>query len=289
MFEILLICKALLMFDVALLEMIFLPIIAFFVAIIAAMLGIGGGVFIVPALQLIPLSIEFTPAMAAGTSLTMIVFKALSSTAGYTKQKRIDYEIGLLLATITIPGAFVGASLTAVLAKEILIFIFAFFLLYVASRMIFNYDLGLELPKRKARWKRRLVDSDGTVFEYAADMILGLPLSFFAGLFSGLLGIGGGALMVPILHFILDFPMHLAVATSVFIMIFTSISGVATHIYLGNVQFGYALFLIMGAIFGAQVGAYVSKRVSSKNLRTIFGFILVLVSVRMMLKLIGMA
>ena len=276
------------MFGITLIETILLPIITFLVGIIAAMLGIGGGVVIVPALQLLPLSLDFTPAMAAGTSLTMIVFKALSSTAGYARQKRIDYKLGLLLATVTIPGAFVGASLTTIIAKEILVLIFALFLLYVASRMIFNYSLGLGISAgRRTGWKRKLVDSDGTAFEYSADLVLGLPLSFLAGTFSGLLGIGGGSLMVPILHFILAFPIHLAIATSVFIMIFTSLSGVATHLYLGNVQFGYAFFLAIGVVFGAQLGTYVAKRVSSKNLRRIFGVILIIVSLRMMLKFLG--
>ena len=258
--------------------------------IIAAMLGIGGGIFIVPALQLLPLSIEFSPQMAAGTSLTMIMFKALSSTSGYARQKRIDYKVGLLLATVTIPGSLLGAYLTTAIAKEYLILIFALLILYVAFRMIFPYNLGNKLEKKsKTGWKRSLVDSDNKIFGYSADMKLGLPLSFLAGVSSGLLGIGGGALMVPILHFALSFPMHLAVATSVFIMVFTSIAGVATHIYLGNVQFGFALVLIVGVIFGAQIGAYVSKRVSSRNLRRIFGLVLVLVSLRMILKFLGWA
>jgi len=272
-------------------EIIFLPIIAVLVGIIAAMLGIGGGVFIVPALQLLPLSTEFTPAMAAGTSLATIIFTAISSTTVYARQKRIDYKVGILLTTITIPGALVGAYLTSVITEKLLILIFALFLLYVASRMIFTYKLvNLDVFRsRTTGWKRRLTDSDGKVFEYIADMRLGLPLSFFAGLFSGLLGIGGGALMVPILHFILAFPMHLAVATSVFIMIFTSTSGVATHIYLGNVHFEYALILTIGVIFGAQIGAYVAKHTSSKTLRRIFGVVLVIVSLRMLLKFLGWA
>jgi uncharacterized membrane protein YfcA len=272
-----------------LLEMVFLPVLALVIGIIAAMLGIGGGVFVVPALQLLPLSIEFSPQMAAGTSLAMIVFKALSSTAGYARQKRIDYRIGLLLATVTIPGALVGAYLTSIISANLLILIFAIFLLYVASRMIFTYRLW---GKRSAGasqpgWQRELTDSDGKIFRYVSNMKLGIPLSFLAGVSSGLLGIGGGALMVPVLHFVLAFPMHLAVATSVFIMIFTSISGVITHIYLGNVQFDYAMILSLGVVFGAQIGTYVAKRTSSRTLRRIFGLLLVLVSLRMILKFLS--
>jgi len=275
------------------LEVVLLPLLAVIIGAIAAMLGIGGGVFIVPALQLLPLSIDgsFSPQLATGTSLAVIVFKALSSSSSYSRQKRIDYKIGLLLAVATIPGAFLGAYLTSVIAEELLILIFALFLLYVASRMVFPYNLFTWRFSKLSKngWSRRLVDSDGKVFEYTADIKLGLPLGFLAGVSSGLLGIGGGSLMVPILHFALSFPMHLAVATSVFTMIFTSISGVATHIYLGNVVYTYALLLSIGVIFGAQIGAYAAKQVSGKTLRRFFGVVLVLISLRMILKFLGYA
>ncbi len=249
--------------------------------------------FIVPALQLLPLSLDggFSPQLAAGTSLTVIVFKALSSSSRYSRQKRIDYKVGLLLAATTIPGAFFGAYLTSIIAKELLILIFALFLLYVASRMIFpNSPFSWRFPERGGKgWSRRIVDSDGRVFEYTADIKIGLPLGFLAGISSGLLGIGGGSLMVPILHFVLSFPMHLAVATSVFTMIFTSISGVATHIYLGNVAYTYALLLGIGVIFGAQIGAHVAKQISGKTLRRFFGIVLVIISLRMILKFLGLS
>ncbi|UCE95438.1 MAG: sulfite exporter TauE/SafE family protein [Candidatus Bathyarchaeota archaeon] len=285
------------------LEMLFLPILGLLVGIVAAMLGIGGGVFIVPALLLLPLSTEFSPTLAAGTSLTMIIFKAMSSTGGYARQKRIDYKMGLILATTTILGAFLGAYLTDIIPSDFLILIFALFLMYVAFRMIFSYNLdNFKLLKRirtsyltrTSGWTRRITDSDGEVFEFITDIKLGLFLGFFAGVSSGLLGIGGGSLMVPILHFALSFPIHLAVATSVFIMVFTSISGVATHLYLesiGNFQhirFDYALLLSVGVIFGAQIGAHISKGVSKENLRRVFGLVLIIVSLRMILKFLGL-
>ena len=272
-------------------ETVLLPVLGLLVGILASMLGIGGGVFIVPALQLLPLSLDFSPQMATGTSLAVILFTALSSTAGYTRQKRIDYRLGLLFAVVTVPGALVGAMAAEVVPEELLILIFALFLLYVASRMMFTYSAGIfKLQMNRGDCPTRsLTDSDGKVFEYFADLKRGLPMGFFAGFFSGLLGIGGGTLMVPTLHFILCCPIHLAVATSAFIMIFTSISGVTTHLLLGNVQLEYALLLSVGVIAGAQIGAYVSKRTSSKTLRRIFGIVLLIISLRMILKFLGLA
>ncbi|UCF59005.1 MAG: sulfite exporter TauE/SafE family protein [Candidatus Bathyarchaeota archaeon] len=80
--------------------------------------------------------------------------------------------------------------------------------------------------------------------------------------------------------------MRVAVATSMFIMIFTSISGVATPISFGNVLFGYVVLLSIGVIFGVQLAAYFSRRISAKNLGRIFGVVLLLVSIRMILKYI---
>jgi uncharacterized membrane protein YfcA len=80
--------------------------------------------------------------------------------------------------------------------------------------------------------------------------------------------------------------MNVAVATSMFIMIFTSISGVATPISFGNVLFENVVLLSIGVNFGAQLAAYFSKRISAKNLRRIFGVVLLLVSIGMILKYI---
>ena len=145
-------------------SVLILPVVAFCIGIVAAMLGIGGGVFAVPALQLLPLegTIGLSPQMAAGTSLAMILFKAFSSTVGYRRQGRIDYKIGLLMATATVPGSFIGALLTTVIEEAILILVFAVFLLYVASRMIFSYKIPIDLRSSKRVgliWNRRIIDS----------------------------------------------------------------------------------------------------------------------------------
>jgi len=115
-------------------------------------------------------------------------------------------------------------------------------------------------------------------------VLLGVVLGFFGGLSSGLLGIGGGSLMVPIMVLAMGIPMHITVATSMFTMIFTSTSGVIEHFRLDNIHFDYAFLLVLGTIFGAQLGAYTSKRVSGRNLRRIFGSVLIIVSARMILK-----
>ncbi len=265
-------------------DMILTPFVAFLVGLVAAMIGVGGGVFIVPFLTLVS---EFAPSHAIGTSLAMIVFTSLSSTTRYSRQRRIDYKVGLILTLTTIPGAFLGAYLTTFFTARLLGLAFGLFLIFVALRMALPSNLRQDRTQGTRRgWLRRIVDSEGNVFEYNTNMSLGLALGFLGGLSSGFLGIGGGSLMVPILHLIVGLPFHVTVATSMFIMIFTSISGVATHFSLGNVHLDYAILLSIGVIFGAQLGAYFSKKVSGKNLRRLFAVVLFVVSIRMILKYI---
>ena len=89
-----------------------------------------------------------------------------------------------------------------------------------------------------------------------------LPImAIFIGIISAMLGIGGGAFIVP---------MHLSIATSMFIMVFTSIFETLTNLWLGQVRLDYAVLLAAGVIFGAQIGAHIAAMVSARNLRRIF-------------------
>jgi uncharacterized membrane protein YfcA len=259
------------------LELWLLPVFGFLIAIVASLTGIGGGIFIVPVLTLL---YEFVPANAVGTSLTTIVFTAIAAALNYARQRRIYWRTGLVLATITVPGAYLGAWLTTQLQPRDLGLIFGFFLLSVAVYIIADLS-NVRRSKSQAETKQR---SDSEIVRSGKTIALGAGLSFFGGLASGLLGIGGGLLVVPIMTFAMGMSIHLATATSMFTMIFTSISGVVQHYQASHINFESALLLALGAVFGAQVGAYTSKRISSKNLRRVFGIIVIVSGINMILK-----
>jgi len=264
---------------------IVLPALAFLVGIIASMTGVGGGVFIVPVLTLI---YGFEPAHASGTSLAAIVFTSLSSTLSYKRQKRIDYLVGVALTGTTVPGAFLGSYVTSLVSKQALGLAFSFFLMFVALRMFLGFTAFKKLRMENRGWNRKVIDSEGVVFSYKTNLWYAPLLGFLGGFFSGLLGIGGGALLVPAMHLVMNVPMHLAVATSMFTMIFTSLSGTFTHLWLGNVRLEYSAFLALGVVFGAQIGAWTARRVSGKGLRRMFAVVLLIAGLRMMLKYSGL-
>lgn len=260
------------------LDLWLLPVFGFLIAIVASLTGIGGGIFIVPVLTLL---YEFVPANAAGTSLTVIVFTAVAAALNYARQRRIYWRTGLVLAVVTMPGAYLGAWLTTQLQPRDLGLIFGFFLLVVGVYMIMDLSNVRRSKNQGEELKRR---SDSELVSSGKTIAVGAGLSFFGGLASGLLGIGGGLLVVPILTFAMGMSIHLATATSMFTMIFTSISGVVQHYQASHINFETALLLALGAVFGAQVGAYTSKRISSKNLRRVFGIVVIVSGINMLLK-----
>jgi hypothetical protein len=252
-----------------------LVVFGFFIGIIASMTGVGGGIFIVPILTFF---YAFVVNSATGTSLTSIIFTAIASTLNYAKQKRIYYKTGAILIITTAPGAYLGAWLATIMEERTLGLVFGVFLILVAIRMI------ISALRTKAQKQAQPVRTGTELLHSGKTVIIGAGLSFFGGVASGLLGIGGGTLVVPILIVAMGMPIHYATATSMFTMIFTSISGVAKYVQADLINFPVALLLATGTIFGAQVGAYTSKKISGRNLGLIFGIMLVVAGINMILK-----
>lgn len=256
-----------------------LPVAGFLIGVVASMTGIGGGLFIVP---LLTIGYGFIPQHAVGTSLGSIIFTALAATYCYARQKRIFYRFGLLMAVTTVPGAYLGAYATTIASPRLLGLVFGVFLFFMALRMISN-DLGRSAETAAASLSRPL-KSDTDYIGSFLTLAWVLGLGFLAGFSSGFLGVGGGVLAVPVMNFGLHMPIHYATATSMFMMIFTSLSGAAKHTLAQHLDWGYALLLGLGTIFGAQVGAGFSRKVSGRMLRRIFGVVALVVSVQMILK-----
>jgi uncharacterized membrane protein YfcA len=257
------------------LDLWFLTVFGFFIGIIASLTGVGGGIFIVPILAFF---YDFKVNNATGTSLTTIIFTAIAATINYSRQKRIFYKTGLILIVTTAPGAYLGASLATILEERVLGLVFGAFLILVAIRMIISFLR----TRKKVNTSKMMTDSE--LINSGKIIVIGAGLSFFGGVASGLLGIGGGTLIVPIMAIIMGMPIHYATATSMFTMIFTSISGVTRYYQSSLVSFPVALLFAAGTVIGAQVGAYTSKKVSGRNLGLIFGIMLAIAGVNMILK-----
>jgi uncharacterized membrane protein YfcA len=256
-------------------EAVLIAIYAIGVGTISSMVGIGGGIFNTPLLMIVfLLSEQFAPA----TALVAALFLAVASSIAYWRQdpRPIIPKVGLFLAITTVPGSLIGVILrTMIQSPYALRLIFGLALMPVAIRMLFAVrrekgDIASEL----ARYNM----SDLTDKRLAISLFGG----FIGGVSAGLLGIGGGAVVVPVLAVLMGLPMHAAVATSMFTMMFTASAGTAMNYVQGYINPYYAIALGVGMLVGAQFGSKFATKVDSVQLKRIFGVILVFPLVRMM-------
>lgn len=235
----------------------------FFTGAYGSLVGVGGGFILVPALLM--LHRGGNPAVATSISLAVISVNALSGSFTYARMNRIDYLSGILFALATIPGAIAGALTTITVPRVAFEVLFGTLLLIGSIVLLIkpspppspvsprtekdygqNHTAGAK-PDPQSR-----VPSNRLWVGIAASIGIGFLASFF--------GIGGGLFHVPMMIYLLQFPVHVATATSQFILAITSLAATTTHIATGALREGWpqALFLAVGVIFGAQVGAYLS-------------------------------
>ncbi len=236
------------------------------------LIGAGGGFVLVPVLLL--LYPDESPEIIAGIALAVVFFNALSGSLAYARMKRIDYKSGLIFSVATIPGALSGALSTAYIPRRLFDQILGV-LMITASIYLLLSNAGAEektkvsAPRNPSTRShhgyltRTLVDAEGITQTFSYNPVLGVVLSLFVGYVSSLLGIGGGIVHVPALARLLNFPVHIATATSHFILAIMAFTGTSVHIVTGTFAHGVGrtVALAIGALPGAQVGAHLSSRV----------------------------
>jgi uncharacterized membrane protein YfcA len=251
------------------------------VGFLGTLIGAGGGFILVPVLLLLYPGMK--PEAVTSISLGVIFLNSASGSAAYAAMKRIDIKSALVFALATLPGAIIGAFLTSCISRGTFNFILGCLLIIVSLFLLIHphYRTETEMNK-KNRTHRSLVDNKGEHYDYSFNIWTGIALSFFVGFLSSLLGIGGGIIHVPALTVLLNFPVHVATATSHFILAVMALAGTIVHIFQGNLDHNWSMMLSIGGgvILGAQLGAYVSHHVRQKVIIVSLAVALLLVGVR---------
>jgi len=265
-------------------EWILIVFIGLLASSLGSLIGLGGGIIIVPSLLYLSTLSAFghiTPQVAVGTSLFTMIFTGLSSTLAYMKLKTVDYKSGLIFLIGSGPGSILGAWVTEGLQMKTFNIFFGLFIIFISLILLLKDKLK-PIPYRKDRGIiRTFTDNVGRTFEYGYNPIIAVLISFIVGFLSGIFGVGGGSLMVPTMILVFFFPPHVAVATSMFMILPTSLLSSVTHISLGNVNWMYALALVPGAWIGAQIGVRLNARLKSKTIVLILRAILIIVGIRL--------
>lgn len=265
-------------------EWFVLSLIGLIAGTLGSLMGLGGGIIIVPALMILSgylaILTGITPQVAVGTSLLIMIFTGLSSTLAYLKQKTVDVKSGWIFFAGSGPGALVGVYFNNGIEPQLFLIFFGFFIIVVSFvLMIRKYLRPLKLTRRGI--KREYIDEAGETIEYGYHPVLALSIAFVVGMCSGLFGIGGGSLMVPAMILLFGFPPHRAVATSMFMILLSASLSSVTHIALGNVNWLYALALVPGAWVGGKLGATINSRLQSDTIVNLLRSVLVIIGLRL--------
>jgi len=249
------------------------------------LIGAGGGFILIPILLLAYPGMD--PATLTAISLTVVFFNATSGTVSYARMRRVDFLSGLLFLLPGIPGSIMGARVIHMVPRHAFNLAFGVFLLIGGAFLFIRSFFGNQpRPWLKATFRRALIDAEGTHHVFAYNLALGMTLSFAVGVASSMLGIGGGIIHVPAMVNLLDFPVHIATATSHFILMAMSLTATVMHVFdgaLGWDEAPRALAIAAGAIVGAQIGARLSKRIHGRWIMRSLAVALAMVGVRILI------
>lgn len=262
--------------------------------LLGSLVGLGGGVFIVPLLTVaFGLPIYF----AIGASIISVIATSSGAAAAYVRDHLTNLRIGLFLEIATTTGAITGAFLAGLLAPNLLFILFGVILLVSALPLMLK--IGEELPHgvkndRLANWLRlsgsypdqRL----GREVPYQVTHTpLGMAMMYVAGTISGLLGIGSGTFKVLAMDTVMRLPMKVSTTTSNFMIGVTAAASAGIYFSRGDVSPLVAAPVALGVLLGAFLGARLLTRLSNKTLRLIFIPVMVIIALEMTLRGLGIA
>ena len=236
-------------------DQVWLIPLGFAAGILGSMIGLGGGIIVVPILTFL----GFPPTVAASNSLFAALSNSIASTISYSRQKRIEYFLGLKLGLLAIPGTILGAIISTDIAPDIFKILFGFVL--VASAVYI-------FLRKQIESREKVISKQMILFAIAS--------SFFAGIISSFFGIGGGIIFVPLMVVGMGMSMKKAAPTSQLILLFASLSGVIVHSILGHPDFLQAGFLAIGSFFGGLVGAKLSLSIKERNLKILVSAVILI-------------
>jgi uncharacterized protein len=234
-----------------------LVVLGFFAGLLGALTGIGGGVLLTPILALhfgIPIR------QAIGSSLVAVITTSAASSSVHLQRHTTDIRLGMTLELATALGAAVMAYLVGYFNRNALEGLFAGFLLYSAITILTKGSKGEPVGDESS-----LAANEISIPPYEPQRYpLGLAASLVAGALSGLLGIGGGPIKVPVMYIFMKVPLMVATATSNFMIGVTAAASAIVYYRRGDILVQYAAPLAVGVFVGSLLGARMAPRINTK-------------------------
>lgn len=257
--------------------------------IVGALVGLGGGVFIVP---LLTLAFAVHPEIAVGVSIVSVIATSSGAAAAYVKDHITNLRVGMFLEIATTIGAIAGAFLAVIIAPGWLFIIFGVVLLVSAAPLVIKFGEEIPAGVRNDRWADKLALAStypderlGRVVAYQVTRVpAGFGMMTLAGVISGLLGIGSGTFKVLAMDTMMRLPMKVSTTTSNFMIGVTAAASAGIYFQRGDIHPLYAAPIALGVLAGASVGAKVLSRFSNTALRKLFVPILAAIAIEMLVR-----
>ncbi|MFZ4433620.1 MAG: sulfite exporter TauE/SafE family protein [Microthrixaceae bacterium] len=269
-------------------------VVGFAAGVLSALLGVGGAVVTTPAVRLL----GATPIEAVGSTVPAILPGAISGTLRYAREGLVDWRAALGLAVPGALTALIGALVSATVDAAWLMVATAGLMLWSGITVVRSGRTGADrnepgpIPSDDDPIDELLSgfessetdlafveDHDGSARAPRRSLALLVPLGAVSGFVAGLLGVGGGIVMVPMLTGPLRIPMRSAVASSLVAVAIFSVPALAGHVALGHVDWAFAIPLAVGVVPGARVGARITIGASDRSVRRWFGVLVVVLAV----------
>ena len=240
--------------------------------VLSALLGVGGAVVTTPAIRVL----GATPILAVGSTVPAILPAAISGTWRYAKAGLVDWRAALGLGISGAVFAVGGAMTSSLIDGRILMLLTAFLMFWSGISVVRGGRSSADPSADPALHETEASPAAAPVPKHSLPVIGSLGAA--SGFVAGLLGVGGGIIMVPVLTGPLKIPMKSAVASSLVAVAIFSIPALITHIILGHVDWGFALPLMLGVIPGAQIGARITIGSSDRLIRLLFGALIIVLA-----------
>jgi uncharacterized membrane protein YfcA len=256
---------------------------AFLAGLLGSLTGLGGGVVIIPLLTLV-LGVDLH--YAIGASIVSVIATSSGSAAAYVKEGITNIRIGMFLEIATTISAIFGAIITIYINPSYIAVIFGMILLFSAAMMIRKKvdRSDNDTSGKLAVWLKlngTYPTADG-VQKYAVHNVVGgFMMMFVAGIISGLLGIGSGALKVIAMDNIMRIPFKVSTTTSNFMMGVTAAASAVVYFHRGQIDPGIAMPVTIGVLLGSTLGAKILIRSKPEKLKVVFAVVVTFLALQM--------
>lgn len=259
---------------------------AYFAGLLGSLTGLGGGVVIIPFLTLV---LDVDIHYAIGASLVSVIATSSGSAAAYVKEGITNMRLGMFLEIATTIGAVLGAFLARYIPTQYIAIIFGVILLFSAFMSLIKKNTQADPNSSKAATFFKLANTypneQGKFIPYGVRNIFGgFGLMSFAGMISGLLGIGSGALKVVAMDNIMRIPFKVSTTTSNFMIGVTAAASAVVYLQRGYIDPGLSMPVVLGVVLGAITGSKILVKAKSKSLKIFFAVVISILAIQMIYK-----